>query len=164
MSRYTTYMIDVPQGGQHEIVECPREVVVVLVCDEDREQFILVKQWRAGAGKELVEPVAGYIEEGETPEEAAIRECREEIGYEPKELIYCGKFYKSPGWTNEIAHYFIGFDLEHNPLPQDEGEYIEVVRTDKFPIELDEGTDLSMIAVAGMYASLIRDPNAMSMR
>ena len=53
--------------------------------------------------------VGGFIEPGETPEEAAIREAREEIGVEIKILKFIGRYYNSPhpNYKNCIAlpHY-----------------------------------------------------------
>jgi len=42
---------------------------------------VLEKQFRPPVGKVCIEIPAGLIDEGETPEEAAVRELREETGY-----------------------------------------------------------------------------------
>jgi ADP-ribose pyrophosphatase len=44
-------------------------------------QIILVKQFRPGPNEILHELPGGYINENETPEEAALRELQEETGY-----------------------------------------------------------------------------------
>jgi len=42
---------------------------------------VLEKQWRAPVDKMVIEVPAGLIDEGESAEEAAVRELREETGY-----------------------------------------------------------------------------------
>jgi ADP-ribose pyrophosphatase len=44
-------------------------------------EVLLEKQFRPPTGKVVVEFPAGMVDEGETPEQAAIRELREETGY-----------------------------------------------------------------------------------
>jgi ADP-ribose pyrophosphatase len=43
--------------------------------------ILLQKQWRPPVGKVVIEVPAGLIDEGETPEECALRELKEETGY-----------------------------------------------------------------------------------
>jgi ADP-ribose pyrophosphatase len=43
-------------------------------------QLVLVRQYRPATGRCHVAPPAGYIEEGESPEDAAVREVLEETG------------------------------------------------------------------------------------
>lgn len=44
-------------------------------------EVLLEKQFRPPTGKIVVEFPAGMVDEGETPEQAAVRELREETGY-----------------------------------------------------------------------------------
>jgi 8-oxo-dGTP pyrophosphatase MutT (NUDIX family) len=51
--------------------------------------------------------IGGGIEDGESPEEAARRECREETGFTPQQLLFIGS-------TPDNQHYFLA------PLNNDE--------------------------------------------
>jgi ADP-ribose pyrophosphatase len=78
-----------------------------IVTSAETGRVILVEQFRyptvANSGGWIVETVAGLIDDGETAEEAARREVREEIGYEPRTLEHIATFYASPG-GGERAH------------------------------------------------------------
>ncbi|MDC7232119.1 MAG: 8-oxo-dGTP diphosphatase [Spirochaetales bacterium] len=58
---------------------------------KENEVLLIHKKTGLGAGK--VNAPGGHIEEGETPEEAAIRETREEVGLESENLQYSGELY-----------------------------------------------------------------------
>jgi nudix-type nucleoside diphosphatase (YffH/AdpP family) len=81
------------------------DAVGVLLYAPDRRQFLVVRQLRAATLRHgepwLVEIVAGAIDAGEGPEEAAVREVEEEVGYRPRELRALGALYPSPGGLSE---------------------------------------------------------------
>ena len=56
-----------------------------------------------------IEFPAGYIEECETPAEAANRELLEETGYEPKKLKQLVSYYQDQGCSKAYNHIFIAF-------------------------------------------------------
>lgn len=47
----------------------------------DGPDIVLQKQYRPPLGKRVIEFPAGLVDKGETPEETAVRELREETGY-----------------------------------------------------------------------------------
>jgi ADP-ribose pyrophosphatase len=86
--------------------------VVVLPYDPEREQVVLVEQFRIGALERerdpwLLEPVAGLIEPGESAPEVARREALEEAGLELLDLVPIGSYYPSPGGSSEVCEAFI---------------------------------------------------------
>ncbi|WP_210527598.1 NUDIX domain-containing protein [Rubellimicrobium arenae] len=94
----------------------PREVMVgadaalVLPYDERRDRVLLVEQFRSGPARRgdpqpwILEPVAGLVDAGETPEEAGRREAQEEAGLEIDTLIPMFTGYASPG--NATDHFY----------------------------------------------------------
>ena len=69
---------------------------------------------------------AGYVEKGETPEDAARRELLEETGYKAEELIQLGSFYQDTGASSAFNRVFIAQNLTKIGDRQlDESEYIE---------------------------------------
>src|SRR5919197_850490 len=102
-----------------EIVEHKDSVGVVAASGSD---VILVTQYRRAANKVLLEIPAGKIEKGETPEQAAVREMAEEIGYSGK-LTPLAKWYLAPGYSTELMHVFVATNLRkitRGPLNDDE--------------------------------------------
>ncbi|OTA79331.1 hypothetical protein M434DRAFT_25737 [Hypoxylon sp. CO27-5] len=80
-------------------------------------ELLLEKQFRAPAGKIVIEFPAGLVDEGESPEQAALRELREETGY-------IGEVVPDRGGTRPIL--FSYKEENRNPKPQlEDGEFIE---------------------------------------
>ncbi len=70
-------------NGKHKTfyIKLTDNSVCVLALTED-DKVITVKQFRPGPNKFLNELPGGYVDEGETREQAVARELREETGYE----------------------------------------------------------------------------------
>ena len=123
--RLETIMLPEGKTGQREIVDHGDSIVVVPV-DKDN-QIVLVKQYRKALEAFLLEAPAGGIEEDETPNDAALRELQEEIGYTSDSIEYMGGFWIAPGFCNEYMHSYIARDLIESQLPPDEDDSIEIV-------------------------------------
>lgn len=115
-----------PDGsiGSREVVEHSGAVAVVAL--DDTGNVMLVKQFRYATGEELIEIPAGKINYGENPEECAVRELREETGYDAKEIIKLASFYSTPGFTNEKLHLFLATGLNYVGQHLDQDEFVEV--------------------------------------
>ena len=72
-------------------------------------KVVIAKQFRCGPEKILHEMPGGIVDPGETPEIAAQRELREEVGYESKNFEYIGIAYVN-AWDNMVHHYFLARD------------------------------------------------------
>ena len=90
------------------------DAVIVLPYDPVNDRILLIEQFRAGPyvkGDEnpwVLEPIAGLIDEGETPESAGTREAQEEALLEIKRLELVARSYPSPGVSTEFFHQYIG--------------------------------------------------------
>jgi ADP-ribose pyrophosphatase len=87
--------------------------VAVLPFDPERNQVVLIEQFRIGAfgvvdDPWLLEPVAGIIEEGESAADVARREAAEEAGLELLDLVPACTYFASPGGSTETCQVFIG--------------------------------------------------------
>jgi ADP-ribose pyrophosphatase len=84
---------------------------VVLPYDPVRDEVGLLEQFRAGALSAgwhpwLIETVAGIIDAGETAEETAIRETREEAGLDVSDLVPICEVINTPGGSSETCSLF----------------------------------------------------------
>jgi ADP-ribose pyrophosphatase len=96
---------------------------ILAITKED--EFILVEQFRPGPSKTLLELPGGYIDEGETANEAAVRELREETGYKGDITFVTDCF--DDAYTNMHRSCFVATNcVKVSEQALDEGEYINV--------------------------------------
>lgn len=103
-----------------EVVE-HAEAVVVIVRPRPGE-MLLVRQYRHPLARENWEVVAGGMDPGETPEEAAARELREETGYRARAVRRLWSGFSAPGFCTELLHFCVVDDYEIGDPDYDEGE------------------------------------------
>lgn len=109
---------------QWEIVEHGGAVVVIPRPAPD--EIVLVRQYRHAIGGMSWEACAGGIDPGETPEEAALRELREETGFRARTLRRLWSAYSAPGFCNELLHFFETDEYELGEPQNVDGEEIEI--------------------------------------
>ena len=131
-----------PSGRTMRVDLIEHRGAVILVPVDDQGRFWLVRQYRHPAGKTILEVPAGTLDPEEAPEVCARRECREEVGMNPGQLIRLGGFYMAPGYSMEYAHVFLARDLQPDPLAPDEDEDLSVVQIDlgQLRAALEQGT------------------------
>ena len=136
------------------------DAVALVPYDPVTDQVVLIEQFRIGAIREqrpwLIEIVAGLLEEGESPEQVALRESQEEIGCKATDLLQIGEFYTSPGGISEWVHLYIGRVNVIN-IPEiggleqeDEDIKIHVISASDIPLMLSTGEVRSAIAIIGL--------------
>ncbi len=136
-------------------------VVAVLPYDPDRRQVVLIEQFRAGAIGDaetpwLLECVAGVVEPGESQDQVAIRESREEAGCEIRQLHHISRYYVSPGGTTEICTLYCGIIDStgvggiHGLAEENEDIRVELVDADLAYQRVREGTIKSSATIIAL--------------
>lgn len=114
---------------KREVIEHSEGVAIVPVLGES---ILFVEQFRIAIARNIIEIPAGRVEPGESPEECAIRELEEEIGYKAESIVERAAYYSSVGYTNEKVHVFIARGLKKTkPMP----EHDEKITIKKIPIK-----------------------------
>jgi ADP-ribose pyrophosphatase len=120
-------------------------VAVVLPVDLTRGQVVLIRQFRlpahlvTGRG-EMVEIVAGRVEEGESADTAARRECVEEIGVSPDRLVELFSVMSTPGITDEYVTFFVA-SVDASLVPERCGMAEETEEIRPFMVSIDGAVD-----------------------
>jgi ADP-ribose pyrophosphatase len=151
---------EMPDGRNtlYGVIECPDAVGVLPFLD--KQQVVLVRQYRYVFGEDQRwEMPTGGAKEGESLQEAARRELREEIGYDAAELQFLCTYYTSKSVMRETAHLYIGRGLARVQAIPDETEFLEVAA---FPFDqvlqmtLDGEIRDGMTVIAVLYAERLR--------
>lgn len=87
------------------VVELPTSVVAMAITEKN--EVILINQYRHPLGENLLELPGGFIDEGEIPHQAVERELLEETGYSFDHVHYLGMTAANPGVLNNVTHMFV---------------------------------------------------------
>ena len=148
--------VRLPSGREttREIVEHDDCVAVIAV--DDKDNVLLVNQFRKPVEKELLEIPAGGIEPGEDPVACVRRELREETGFLSQKVEPLGGFYSSPGYCTEYLHLYLATDLVLSPLQAEDSESIRLIRVPlgQIPGLITSGSICDAKSIAGLLIFL----------
>ena len=87
------------------VVEMPASATAMAITDKN--EVILIEQYRHPIQENILELPGGFIEPGEQPEIAIQRELLEETGYHFDNIEFLGTTYGNPGVLNGVTHLFL---------------------------------------------------------
>ena len=141
-------------GKEHSffILESTSWVNIIPLTSDGK--VVMVKQYRHGAGEVTLEIPGGLVEEGDTPETAAMRELVEETGYTARKVSALGNVQPNPAIQNNRCYSFIAHDVRlTREQSQDEKEDIEVVLKpiSEIPAAIRNGEITHALVLAAFY-------------
>lgn len=118
-----------PDGREHEVTVVRHRPSVVLIPVRSDGRIILIRQYRASIDRMMWELPAGSVDDGESADAAAARECEEEIGLRPAIVQRIRGLYPTPGFCDEELIFYIVTELApppaDSPYRPDADEVIE---------------------------------------
>lgn len=123
------YKVILPTGEKSSyIVEHGNKGAVATLISPKKGYLLLTYQYRFPLDKWIYDLPGGSTKDSETLREAAVRECKEEVGFVPKRLIHLATFHTNPARVDWPMNIFFasGFkgkvDIKNEP-----GEVVEKV-------------------------------------
>jgi ADP-ribose diphosphatase len=105
-----------------EVITHPGSVVVLPLLADGR--ILLIHQYRHATRQYLWELVAGRMDAGESPREAAAREMIEETGYRAKKFKIFLEVFPTPGFLEERMYILLAEGLTQGEARPEEDEKI----------------------------------------
>ncbi len=90
---------------EYFVVELPTSVCALAITE--RNEVVMVRQFRYPIGEAILEIPGGFIDPGEDPAVAIRRELLEETGYDFPEITHVGQVAANPGVLNNFTHLFL---------------------------------------------------------
>lgn len=100
-------------------------------------RVLLIRQYRYATEGEIYEIPAGRLDPGEEPKACAIRELKEETGYEARDVEFLTTFYTTPGFTDERIHIFLAEAVNPGTSALEADEIVELC-----PVRFSEAMEL----------------------
>ncbi|MEV6243854.1 NUDIX hydrolase [Lentzea sp. NPDC051838] len=147
--------VEIPDGErfEHHVVRLPHPSTAVVVVEND--QVLLMWRHRFTTGAWGWEIPAGRCEDGETAEQAALRETEEETGYRPTTIERLTTINPLSGISSHTTHLFVATGAvktgEHDPA---EAAKVEWVALNEIPASIRKGLVPCGITLAALTTYL----------
>ena len=129
-----------------------------------KNELLVIRSYRHLVDSIQVEAPSGYIEDAESPDQAAKRELQEETGYEAKKIVSLGYYTLDYTMFEQKGNVFAAYDLVDNNTAEGKSKKqslgkMEKIETDIVTIDgikqlLSEGKILNAASIVAFYKAL----------
>jgi ADP-ribose pyrophosphatase len=151
--RFVREALAMPDGTRIDwyYVDAPSSVMVIPITA--RGSLVLVRQYRHNLKRDTLELPAGTLDKDEKPEEAALRELKEETGHampDDAALRPLGSYYSLPSETNKYTHYYIAEPVMRVGPPAGDAVIEKYFDMSVIEIPVDEAYDAIGSLISGI--------------
>ena len=141
-------------GSDHKVwvMEVPTWVNIIPLTPEG--EVVLVNQYRFGTEQASLEIPGGMADPGENPKTAAVRELKEETGFESNEVIEIGRVESNPAIMSNHTYTYLALNCKKlGDQSLDGTEDIEIIKKhiDDIPKLIREGTIQHALVISAFY-------------
>ena len=129
-----------------------------------KNELLVIRSYRHLVDSIQVEAPSGYIEDAESPDQAAKRELQEETGYEAKKIVSLGYYTLDYTMFEQKGNVFAAYDLVDNNTAEGKSKKqslgkMEKIETDIVTIDgikqlLSEGKILNAASIVAFHKAL----------
>jgi len=129
-----------------------------------KNELLIIRSYRHLVDSIQVEAPSGYIEDAESPDQAAKRELEEETGYEAKKIVSLGYYTLDYTMFEQKGNVFAAYDLVDNNTAEGKSKKqslgkMEKIETDIVTIDgikqlLSEGKILNAASIVAFHKAL----------
>lgn len=149
--------VELPDGIHFEqyVLRCPKAAMCVAV--NEAGELLMIKRHRFIVDADLWELPGGYVDEGEDPEVAALRELVEETGWSAQQLEVLAKYQPMVGLADHECWVYLAKGVQQTATVPDinEAEVIEWISLDR-ALEMVQAGEIvgaaSVLAVLALNA------------
>jgi 8-oxo-dGTP pyrophosphatase MutT (NUDIX family) len=118
-----------PTGEEAPFVVCDSADWVLVIPLTESGEVVFIRQYRHGVQQVVLEVPGGVVDQGESPEQTAARELREETGYTAERVRHLGRMMPNPAINSAYCHVVLAEGCRHTDQPEfDPFEKIDVLR------------------------------------
>lgn len=132
-------LCELPNGHIIKPLVLEYEPEVTILALTKAKKVLLVREYRHGIQKTILQLPGGSVDKGESPLEAAKRELLEETGYQSDTFIEIGHVNPNPANYSNTMYAFLALDVEQTP----DHELEEADRIELFPVPLDKVIEMA---------------------